>query len=678
VLTFPPGVLATNFVVPILDDTIFEGNETVQLSLSQPSPGVLVTPPGAAVLTILENDQFTLGAAVDAPQLKWLTGGNAGWYPQTNNTHDGADAAQSGLLLNNQQSWLQTTVTGPATFSFWWKISSEQCCDIVTFTLDGVYQADIRGEVTWQQRSLSIPSGSHTLRWTYAKDGSVAGGLDAAFVDQVSYVPILGLLDHFAWSMIAATQQVNSPFPVSLTAQDGFGNSISSFAGPVTLSGIVPGGAITDAILGPRLSSNSNTLSGTYTFGYSFTPNADLLVTHVRHYFGTKVSIWSDAGTLLASQNVTSTPGAWTETPLASPLTLVAGQSYRVSILFGNQTYYWRTDGSNTFNYGTINQSYEAPGDGFPTSSDSVRWWLIDLRYTTGAYTNPPISPAIANLVGGVWTGNMTVLSPGEGIRLMAADAANHVGMSTQFAVSAFASVSTNFVNPLFHPIVGATAQPYPSTILVSNVGDWARKVTVTLSNLALTFPSDLDILLVGPHGQMAMLMSDAIGGSAYGFTNVTLTFDDDASVALPESGPLNSGVYRPTDFDRHDLLPAPAPLGPYGTNLSVFALTDANGLWSLYIVDDYPPSDNGALANGWSLRFEVSVPTLAISLQGTNTVISWPATFSGQLQSAGSLSAPIAWTTLSPQPPVTLVNGRNTVTLPGGGLARFYRLRPQ
>jgi len=91
----------------------------------------------------------------------------------------------------------------------------------------------------------------------------------------------------------------------------------------------------------------------------------------VRHYFGTKVSIWSDAGTLLASQNVTSAPGAWTETPLANSLTLLAGQSYRVSILFGNQTYYWRTDGSNSFNYGTINQSYEASGDGFPTSSDS-------------------------------------------------------------------------------------------------------------------------------------------------------------------------------------------------------------------------------------------------------------------------------------------------------------------
>jgi len=60
-------VLATNFPVPILDDTTFEGNETVQLALSQPSPNVLVTPPGAAALTIVENDPFTLGAAVDAP-----------------------------------------------------------------------------------------------------------------------------------------------------------------------------------------------------------------------------------------------------------------------------------------------------------------------------------------------------------------------------------------------------------------------------------------------------------------------------------------------------------------------------------------------------------------------------------------------------------------------------------
>src|SRR5258706_5338050 len=57
-----------------------------------------------------------------------------------------------------------------------------------------------------------------------------------------------------------------------------------------------------------------------------------------------------------------------------------------------------------------------------------------------------------------------------------------------------------------------------------------SRKVTVTLSNLAHTFPSDLDILLVGPHGQTAMLMSDAVGGSAYGFTNVTLRSEEPTS----------------------------------------------------------------------------------------------------------------------------------------------------
>jgi hypothetical protein len=124
--------------------------------------------------------------------------------------------------------------------------------------------------------------------------------------------------------------------------------------------------------------------------------------------------------------------------------------------------------------------------------------------------------------------------------------------------------------------------------------------------------------------------------------------------------------------------MPAPAPLGPYGTNLSVFALTNANGLWSLYVADDYPSSDDGALANGWSLHFEVSLPTLAAVRQGTNTIVSWAGSFSGRLQSTPSLSPPITWTTLSPQPAVVLLNGRNTATIPNGGPARFYRLWPE
>jgi len=680
-LQFPAGVMSTNFQVPILDDSLAEGNETVLLRLSQPSPNVLLATPSNAVLTIVDDDVLTLCEALDACQLTWTTGGDAAWFPQTTNTHDGVDAAQSGHIGDSQQTWLETTVTGPGTLSFWWKVSSESCCDPLTFYVDGVYQADIRGVVDWAQPTFSIAAGTHTLRWTYSKDGSVASGLDAGWVDQVLYVPTVGVLHHFTWGTIAPTQQVNVPFPVSLTAQDGLGNAVTNFAGPVALSGLVGGGVATNTILGSPVDNDSS--SGTYTLGFGFTPNTNFTVTHVRSYSGTKVSIWTDAGVLLATQNVSGSAGVWTETPLATPLALTAGTTYRVGFYTGGGIYYWNTDRPSNFPNGTlVDGYYYTYADDFPTDfygADRVIF-LCDLRYTVGSYTNIPIAPTMAtNFVGGVWTGNVAVLAPGAGICLAANDGSNHFGFSTPFSVIPAIPPGTVviFTNPAFHLIQGDRAQPYPSTILVTNLGSWVNKVTVTLSNLAHTYPYDLDILLVGPGGQMVMLMSDAVGGSAYGFTNLTLTFDDDASLALPENGPVMSRSYRPTAYDPRALLPAPAPLGPYGTNLSVFAHTNANGLWSLYIADDYPPADDGVLANGWSLRFDVLLPVLGASLQGINMVVSWPASFSGQLEWTSDLNPPVAWTLLSPQPPIVQVGGRNTMTLPTTAANRFYRLRP-
>ncbi len=41
-------------------------------------------------------------------------------------SHDGVDAARTGPLLDGQVTWLQTTVNGPGTLSFWWNVSSEE------------------------------------------------------------------------------------------------------------------------------------------------------------------------------------------------------------------------------------------------------------------------------------------------------------------------------------------------------------------------------------------------------------------------------------------------------------------------------------------------------------------------------------------------------------------------
>jgi subtilisin len=160
-------------------------------------------------------------------------------------------------------------------------------------------------------------------------------------------------------------------------------------------------------------------------------------------------------------------------------------------------------------------------------------------------------------------------------------------------------------------------ATPYPSNISVSGLTGTVSKVTVTLNNLTHTFPDDIDILLVGPTGQSLILMSDSGGGSD--INNLTLTFDDQAAAALPDSSSLTAGTFKPTNHgSSSDTFPAPAPSGtPTGTALSVFNGTNPNGTWSLYVVDD-ADDDAGSIAGGWSVALTMGgqAPNPVIDVQ--------------------------------------------------------------
>ena len=114
----------------------------------------------------------------------WVTNGTTTWTGHGAVTHDGTDAARSPVLANNGSAWMQTTLAGPTTVSFWWKVSSEPN-DRLRFLVDGSEQAGISGDVDWQYRAFPIAAGNHTVRWQYLKDGGTAGGSDRAWVDQI-------------------------------------------------------------------------------------------------------------------------------------------------------------------------------------------------------------------------------------------------------------------------------------------------------------------------------------------------------------------------------------------------------------------------------------------------------------------------------------------------------------
>ena len=158
----------------------------------------------------------------------------------------------------------------------------------------------------------------------------------------------------------------------------------------------------------------------------------------------------------------------------------------------------------------------------------------------------------------------------------------------------------------------GAPANPYPSQVNIAGVAGTVTKVAVSVTGFSHTFPSDVDMLLVGPTGQKFIVMSDAGGGTDA--VNLNITFEDTAATVLPAT--LVSGSFRPTNIGTGDLFPAPAPAAPYqspatggtATFASVFNGLNPNGTWSLYVVDD-AGIDSGSISGGWSLSITTADP---------------------------------------------------------------------
>jgi len=163
-------------------------------------------------------------------------------------------------------------------------------------------------------------------------------------------------------------------------------------------------------------------------------------------------------------------------------------------------------------------------------------------------------------------------------------------------------SAQTTFSNPASITINdAAAATPYPSDIVVSGLGNLTA-VTVTLTGINHSFPDDIDMLLVGPQGQKAIVFSDVGGGPDLTGNSYNITLDDAALLPLPDTGTLASGTFQPTNSGAGDPFPAPAPSGAAGSALSVFNGTNPNGTWSLYVVDD-TAVDTGSISGGWSLN---------------------------------------------------------------------------
>ncbi|MBT2736199.1 Ig-like domain-containing protein [Bacillus sp. ISL-7] len=102
-------------------------------------------------------------------------------------------ALRSAYIGNYGSSSSEFTVSVPenavdASLSLDYLVSSEPCCDIFSISIDGQLVVNEAGSYysdSWKNITHNLSPGNHVVMLTYRKDGSVAYGSDAAFIDNI-------------------------------------------------------------------------------------------------------------------------------------------------------------------------------------------------------------------------------------------------------------------------------------------------------------------------------------------------------------------------------------------------------------------------------------------------------------------------------------------------------------
>jgi hypothetical protein len=392
------GQTNATFDVTIIDDSVLDGNQLTFITASAPSYAGAQT-----ILTVHDNDTATLLVRLPTNAVESagvLAGGGSvsiGSAVAANFTVSLSSSDTSKLIVP------ATTVISAGNTS-------------ATFNVTLVDNTIVEGT-----KSAGVTA--HVATWT---DGFAS----------MNILDDDPMPDHFGWSVVPSPQIIGEPFPVTVTARDA-ANQLVDYRLSVMLSALAAHNAPvgSNTLLNSPSPQQSLTEAVEYVLGYSFTPSANLKVTHVRHYFGDKVLIWTADGRLLASQNVASVPGTWLETALPAPLVLPAGGTYVVTAHENGTEYFWSENLPAAFADGTINQSAWDYGEVFPARADAVQWYFVDLKYDTNVDSVPVTPVATGNFTNGVWSGYIAVLQAATNVILQASAGLGHSGASAPFTV---------------------------------------------------------------------------------------------------------------------------------------------------------------------------------------------------------------------------------------------------
>lgn len=141
----------------------------------------------------------------DFSRYSWVQGNNA-WIVTTADKHSGLFSARSKNNLSNRRS-SDLTISWTSVFddsvAFWYKVSSEEDYDIFSFYIDGAVKLEASGTnvTTWRRAAFPVSAGTHTFKFSYAKDWYSTAGSDCAWIDDIT-LPYAGTLTRFVYDTV--------------------------------------------------------------------------------------------------------------------------------------------------------------------------------------------------------------------------------------------------------------------------------------------------------------------------------------------------------------------------------------------------------------------------------------------------------------------------------------------
>lgn len=136
-------------------------------------------------------EDSSVGTDIETTASWWTVPGGAteSWFvsDDSQGVTDGSQCLQAKPIGDNETAEIELALSSNSSgnLDLDWGVSSESCCDFIEIYVDGVQELQQGGDITASSLSVSIGSGSHTVRFAYTKDGSVSDNKDTAFVDNI-------------------------------------------------------------------------------------------------------------------------------------------------------------------------------------------------------------------------------------------------------------------------------------------------------------------------------------------------------------------------------------------------------------------------------------------------------------------------------------------------------------